>query len=31
LVARWERRDVYWEGFLQLSIIMIWVDKLICG
>ena len=31
LVARWERRDQYWNGFLQLSIIMIWVEKLICG
>jgi len=31
LVARWERRSTYWEGFLQLSVIMIWVDKLICG
>jgi len=31
LVARWERRDAYWEGFLQLSVIMIWVDKLIYG
>ena len=31
LVARWERQDAYWSGFLQISIIMIWVDKLICG
>jgi len=31
LVVRWERRSLYWNGFLQLSIIMIWVDKLICG
>lgn len=31
LVARWERKDEYWNGFLQISIIMIWVDKLICG
>lgn len=29
LVARWERRDLYWNGFLQISIIMIWVDKLV--
>lgn len=28
LVAGWERRDLYWGGFLQISIIMIWVDKL---
>jgi hypothetical protein len=31
LVARWERQDAYWSGFLQISIIMMWVDKLICG
>lgn len=31
LVARWERRNAYWDGFLQLSVIMIWVDKLIYG
>ena len=31
LVARWERRNSYWEGFLELAIIMIWVDRLICG
>lgn len=31
LVARWERRTTYWKGFLQLSVIMIWVDKLIYG
>ena len=29
LVARWERRDLYLNGFLQISIIMIWEDKLI--
>ena len=28
LVARWERRDTYWNVFLQISIIMIWVDKI---
>lgn len=31
LVVRWERREVYWHGFLQISIIMIWAEKLICG
>ena len=25
----WERRDIYWNGFLQISLIMIWVDKLV--
>jgi transposase len=29
LVARWERRDLYWNGFLQLSIIMIWLERLV--
>lgn len=31
LVVRWERRARYWEGFIQLGVIMMWVDKLICG
>ena len=31
LVTRWERLDLYWSGFLQISIIMIWIDKLIYG
>jgi len=31
IAVRWERRSRYWNGFLQLTIIMIWVDKLICG
>jgi len=31
LTVRWERRTKYWNGFLQLAVIMIWVDKLICG
>ena len=31
LVARWERKTLYWKGFLQLSIITIWVDRLIYG
>ena len=29
LVTRWERFDLYWSGFVQISIIMIWIDKLI--
>ena len=28
LAMRWERRQVYWEGFMALGIIMLWVDKL---
>ena len=31
LVVRWERRLKYWEGLLQLGIVMMWIDKLICG
>lgn len=31
LVVRWERRSKYWNGFLQLAVIMIWIDKLIYG
>ena len=31
LVVRWERRRKYWEGFILLGIIMMWVEKLICG
>ena len=31
LVSRWERRTLYWNAFLSLSIIMIWIDKLIYG
>ncbi len=29
LAVRWERKSRYWNGFLQLSIIMLWVDKLV--
>ena len=28
LAMRWERRQVYWEGFVALGVIMLWVDKL---
>ena len=31
LVVRWERRSKYWNGFIQLGIVMMWVNKLICG
>ena len=31
LNVRWERRIKYWEVFLQLSLIMTWVNKLILG
>lgn len=31
LAIRWERRALYWNGFLQLSVIMMWIDKLIYG
>ena len=31
LTVRWERRLRYWEGFLQLSVVMLWVDKMISG
>ena len=31
IAVRWERRTKYWAGFLQLAIILIWVDRLICG
>jgi transposase len=31
LNVRWERRSKYWQGFLQLSIIFIWLEKIICG
>ena len=29
LVVRWERRTKYWNGFLQFSIVMMWIDRLI--
>jgi transposase len=29
LAIRWERKTKYWEGLVQLSIVMMWVDKLI--
>jgi len=31
LVSRWERKTLYWTAFLSLCIIMMWIDKLICG
>lgn len=31
LTVRWERREKYWNGFLQLAVIMIWVDRIIYG
>ena len=31
LVVRWERCLKYWEGLIQLGVVMMWVDKLICG
>lgn len=31
LVVRWERKTKYWEGFVQVGVIMMWVDRLICG
>lgn len=31
LVVRWEGRVKYWNGFLQLSVIWMWVNKLIVG
>ena len=31
VAVRWERKTKYWTGILQLAIIAIWVDKLICG
>lgn len=27
--TRWERRMCYWEGFVSLAMIMLWVDKLV--
>ena len=31
LSVRWERRRHFFEGFLQIGIFMIWIDKIICG
>ena len=27
--TRWERKMCYWEGFVALAMIMLWVDKLV--
>jgi len=31
IVNRWERRSSYWNAFLALSIVMLWIDKIIYG
>ena len=28
LVVRWERRIKYWKGFLNLSLVLFWIDRL---
>jgi IS5 family transposase len=29
LAVRWERRTLYWKGFLTFSLITFWIDKLV--
>ena len=29
LVVRWERKVQYWKGFLTLSLVIFWIDKLV--
>jgi transposase len=31
IAMRWERKERYWNGFLDISIAMIWINEVVCG
>jgi transposase len=31
LVVRWERRDIYWQGFLSFAFCFMWMERILVG